>query len=158
MHRIWQKFQQKVNRKLPQKTLAKLLRISLINKMIRKKIQRGMGQDKSHLLISGVSPIARDLLQWYKDISFEINDGHDMTEKLAYRPALNLPGTVKIGTVGSITAMPNSEIKITDEGEIITRSPTLMAGYYLDPEKRQKLFVMAGCIPVIEARLIAKVI
>jgi long-chain acyl-CoA synthetase len=133
--RIWQKFQQKVNSKLPQKKLEKLLRIPLINKLIRKKIQRGMGLDKSRLLISGASPIARDLLQWYKDIGFEINEGYGMTENLAYGPALNLPGAVKIGTVGSITAMPNTEIKITDEGEIITRSPTLMTGYYLEPEK-----------------------
>ena len=133
--RIWQKFQQKVNSKLPQKKLEKLLRIPLINKMIRKKIQKGMGLDKSRMLISGASPIALDLLQWYKEIGFEINEGYGMTENLAYGPALNLPGAVKIGTVGSITAMPNTEIKITDEGEIITRAPTLMTGYYLEPEK-----------------------
>jgi long-chain acyl-CoA synthetase len=133
--RIWQKFQQKVNYKLPQEKLEKLLRIPLINKLIRKKIQKGMGLDKSRMLISGASPIALDLLQWYKDIGFEINEGYGMTENLAYGPALNLPGAVKIGTVGSITAMPNTEIKITDEGEIITRSPTLMTGYYLEPEK-----------------------
>jgi long-chain acyl-CoA synthetase len=133
--RIWQKFQQKVNYKLPQEKLEKLLRITLINKLIRKKSQKGMGLDKSRLLISGASPIALDLLQWYKDIGFEINEGYGMTENLAYGPALNLPGAVKIGTVGSITAMPNTEIKITDEGEIITRSPTLMTGYYLEPEK-----------------------
>lgn len=133
--RIWQKFQQKVNHKLPQEKLEKLLRIPLINKLIRKKIQKGMGLDKSRMLISGASPIALDLLQWYKDIGFEINEGYGMTENLAYGPALNLPGAVKIGTVGSITAMPNTEIKITDEGEIITRSPTLMTGYYLEPEK-----------------------
>jgi long-chain acyl-CoA synthetase len=133
--RIWQKFQQKVNSKLPQEKLSKLLRIPLINKLIRKKIQKGMGLDKSRMLISGASPIALDLLQWYKDIGFEINEGYGMTENLAYGPALNLPGAVKIGTVGSITAMPNTEIKITDEGEIITRSPTLMTGYYLEPEK-----------------------
>jgi len=133
--RIWQKFQQKVNSKLPQEKLDKLLRIPLINKLIRKKIQKGMGLDKSRMLISGASPIALNLLQWYKDIGFEINEGYGMTENLAYGPALNLPGAVKIGTVGSITAMPNTEIKITDEGEIITRAPTLMTGYYLEPEK-----------------------
>ena len=133
--RIWQKFQQKVNQKLPQEKLDKLLRIPLINKLIRKKIQKGMGLDKSRMLISGASPITLDLLQWYKDIGFEINEGYGMTENLAYGPALNLPGAVKIGTVGSITAMPNTEIKITDEGEIITRSPSLMTGYYLEPEK-----------------------
>jgi long-chain acyl-CoA synthetase len=133
--RIWQKFQQKVNQKLPQEKLDKLLRIPLINKLVRKKIQKGMGLDKSRMLISGASPITLDLLQWYKDIGFEINEGYGMTENLAYGPALNLPGAVKIGTVGSITAMPNTEIKITDEGEIITRSPSLMTGYYLEPEK-----------------------
>lgn len=133
--RIWQKFQQKVNTKLPQAKLEKLLRIPLINKLIRKKIQKGMGLEKSRLLISGASPISLDLLQWYKDIGFEINEGYGMTENLAYGPALNLPGAVKIGTVGSINAMPYTEIKITDEGEIITRSPTLMTGYYLEPEK-----------------------
>lgn len=133
--RIWQKFQQKVNSKLPQEKLDKLLRIPLINKLIRKKIQKGMGLDKSRMLISGASPIALNLLQWYKQIGFEINEGYGMTENLAYGPALNLPGAVKIGSVGSITAMPNTEIKITDEGEIITRAPTLMAGYYLEPEK-----------------------
>ena len=133
--RIWQKFQQKVNSKLPQEKLDKLLRIPLINKLIRKKIQKGMGLDKSRMLISGASPIALNLLQWYKDIGFEINEGYGMTENLAYGPALNLPGAVKIGTVGSITAMPNTEIKITDQGEITTRAPTLMTGYYLEPEK-----------------------
>lgn len=133
--RIWQKFQQKVNQKLPQEKLDKLLRIPLINKLVRKKIQKRMGLDKSRMLISGASPITLDLLQWYKDIGFEINEGYGMTENLAYGPALNLPGAVKIGTVGSITAMPNTEIKITDEGEIITRSPSLMTGYYLEPEK-----------------------
>ena len=133
--RIWQKFQQKVNAKLPQHKLDKLLRIPLIKQLIRKKIQKGMGLDKSRMLISGASPIALDLLQWYKNIGFEINEGYGMTENLAYGPALNLPGAVKIGTVGSITAMPDTEIKITDEGEIITRAPTLMTGYYLEPEK-----------------------
>lgn len=133
--RIWQKFQQKVNSKLPQEKLDKLLRIPLINKLIRKKIQKGMGLDKSRMLISGASPIALNLLQWYKDIGFEINEGYGMTENLAYGPALNLPGAVKIGSVGSTKAMPDTEIKITDEGEIITRAPTLMTGYYLEPEK-----------------------
>ena len=133
--RIWQKFQQKVNAKLPQEKLEKLLRVPLLNKLIRRKIQKGMGLDKSRMLISGASPIALNLLQWYKEIGFEINEGYGMTENLAYGPALNLPGAVKIGTVGSINAMPNTEIKITDEGEIITRAPTLMTGYYLEPEK-----------------------
>lgn len=133
--RLWQKFQQKITAKMPQEKLDKLLRIPLLNTLIRKKIKKAMGLDKSRILISGASPIAFNLLEWYVKIGIEINEGYGMTENLAYGPALNLPGAVKIGTVGSITAMPNVEIKITDEGEIITRSPSLMTGYYLEPEK-----------------------
>lgn len=133
--RLWQKFQQKITAKMPQEKLDKLLRIPLLNTLIRKKIKKAMGLDKSRMLISGASPIAFNLLEWYVKIGIEINEGYGMTENLAYGPALNLPGAVKIGTVGSITAMPNVEIKITDEGEIITRSPSLMTGYYLEPEK-----------------------
>lgn len=133
--RLWQKFQQTVTAKLPQEKLDKLLRIPLISSLIRNKIKKGMGLNKSRILISGASPIALNLLQWYKDIGIEINEGYGMTENLAYGPSLNLPGAVKIGTVGSIAAMPNTEVKITAEGEIITRSPSLMSGYYLEPEK-----------------------
>jgi long-chain acyl-CoA synthetase len=97
--------------------------------------------DKSRLLISGASPIALNLLQWYAAIGIEINEGYGMTENLAYGPALNLPGAVKIGTVGSITAMPNVDIKITDEGEIITRSPSLMTGYYREPKKTAETII-----------------
>jgi long-chain acyl-CoA synthetase len=133
--RLWLKFQQKVVAKMPQKKLDILLRIPFINTLVRNKIKKAMGLDKSRLLISGASPIALNLLQWYAAIGIEINEGYGMTENLAYGPALNLPGAVKIGSVGSITAMPNVDIKITDEGEIITRSPSLMTGYYREPEK-----------------------
>jgi len=133
--RLWQKFQQNVTAKIPQKKLNKLLSIPLVKTLIRKKIKKAMGLDKSRILISGASPIALNLLQWYKNIGIEINEGYGMTENLACGPALNLPNAVKIGTVGSIHAMPNTEVKITAEGEIITRSPTLMTGYYLEPEK-----------------------
>jgi long-chain acyl-CoA synthetase len=133
--RLWQKFQQNVFAKLPQKKLEILLRIPVIKNLIRNKIQKAMGLDQARLLISGASPIALDLLHWYKSIGIEINEGYGMTENLAYGPTLNLPGAVKLGSVGSITAMPNVEVKITDEGEIITRSPTLMTGYYLEQQK-----------------------
>jgi long-chain acyl-CoA synthetase len=133
--RLWQKFQQKINSQLPQKKLDFLLRIPLINKIIQNKIKKGMGLDQARILISGASPIPLSLLKWYADIGIEINEGYGMTENLAYGPSFNLPGAVKIGSVGSITAMPYSETRITAEGEIITRSPALMTGYYLEPEK-----------------------
>jgi len=133
--RIWKKFQQQINDKLPQKKLDLLLSIPLINRLIKRKIAKGLGLSKARIIISGASPIARSLLDWYDAIGIEINEGYGMTENLAYGPAINLPGEVKLGTVGSIHALPGSEVQLTEEGEVIVRSPTLMTGYYLDEEK-----------------------
>ncbi len=133
--RLWKKFQQQITAKMPEKKLNKLLRIPLLNNIVRKKIKKALGLNEARIVISGASPIALSLLEWYAKIGIEINEGYGMTENLAYGPAINLPGAVKIGTVGSIKALPGNEVRITDEGEIIVRSPTLMAGYYLEPEK-----------------------
>ena len=55
-----------------------------------------------------------------------------MTENFAYATA-SRPGQTKIGSVG--TAMPGVEIKIADNGEILTRSKAQMDGYYKAPDK-----------------------
>ena len=55
-----------------------------------------------------------------------------MTEHFAYG-CFNRPGQVRFGSVGR--PMPNLELRIAEDGEILFRSQTLMQGYYRDPEK-----------------------
>ena len=55
-----------------------------------------------------------------------------MSENVAYG-CFNRSGQVRFGSVGR--AMPGLEVRIAEDGEILFRSPTLMLGYYLDPEK-----------------------
>jgi long-chain acyl-CoA synthetase len=139
--RLWKKFQQGINAKLPEKKLNFLLRIPIINWFIRKKVQKGLGLDQARIVISGAAPIAMDLLKWYEKIGIVINEGYGMTENLAYGPSFNAPGAVRFGTVGSIKILPGNEVKLTDAGEIIIRSPTLMKGYYLEPEKTAETII-----------------
>ena len=139
--RLWKKFQQGINAKMPDKKLNFLLRIPLINRLIRKKVQKGLGLDQARIVISGAAPIAMDLLYWYEKIGIVINEGYGMTENLAYGPSFNAPGAVRFGTVGSIKILPGNEVKITDAGEIIIHSPTLMKGYYLEPEKTAETII-----------------
>ncbi|PID43278.1 MAG: AMP-dependent synthetase [Gammaproteobacteria bacterium] len=133
--RLWKKFQQQITAKMPDEKLDKLLKIPLVNRLIRTKIRKALGLGKARIVISGASPISLSLLEWYAKIGIDINEGYGMTENLAYGPAFNMPGAVKIGTVGSVTVLPGNEVRITDQGEVIVRSPTLMKGYYLEPEK-----------------------
>jgi len=133
--RIWKKFQQQINDKLPEKKLNLLLSIPLVNRLIKNKIRKALGLNKARIMVSGASPIALSLLEWYHKLGIEINEGYGVTENLAYGPTLNLPGKVKMGTVGSVHALPGTEVKLTDEGEVIIRSGSLMRGYYMDDAK-----------------------
>jgi long-chain acyl-CoA synthetase len=139
--RLWKKFQQGINAKMPEKKLNFLLRIPIIKHFVRKKVQKGLGLDQARLVVSGAAPIALDLLEWYGKIGININEGYGMTENLAYGPAINAPGAVRFGTVGSINVLPGNEVKITEAGEIILRSASLMKGYYLEPEKTAETII-----------------
>ncbi len=139
--RLWKKFQQQISAKMPEEKLNKLLRVPLLNRIVRCKIKKALGLNKARIVVSGASPIAKSLLEWYAKIGIDINEGYGMTENLAYGPAINMPGAVKIGSVGSIKSLPHNEVRITEEGEIIVRSPSLMKGYYLEPEKTAETII-----------------
>ena len=130
--RLWTRFQQGVLEKLPQPKLARLLGIPLIGGLVARKIRKGLGLDRARILVSGAAAIPRALLDWYQSIGITICEGYGMTEHLAYG-CFNRPGQVRFGTVGR--PMPGNELRIAENGEILLRCPSLMLGYYLDPEK-----------------------
>ncbi|WNF48560.1 AMP-binding protein [Pseudomonas sp. SG20056] len=130
--RLWTRFQQGVLEKLPQPKLARLLGIPLIGGLVARKIRRGLGLDRARILVSGAAAIPRALLDWYQSIGITICEGYGMTEHLAYG-CFNRPGQVRFGTVGR--PMPGNELRIAENGEILLRCPSLMLGYYQDPEK-----------------------
>lgn len=130
--RLWTRFQQGVLEKLPQAKLARLLRIPLIGRLLARKIRQGLGLGRARILVSGAAAIPRALLDWYQGIGLTICEGYGMTEHLAYG-CFNRPGQVRFGTVGR--PMPGNELRIAEDGEILLRCPSLMLGYYLDPQK-----------------------
>ena len=130
--RLWTRFQQGVLEKLPQPKLARLLGIPLIGGLVARKIRKGLGLDRARILVSGAAAIPRALLDWYQSIGITICEGYGMTEHLAYG-CFNRPGQVRFGTVGR--PMPGNELRIAENGEILLRCPSLMLGYYQDPEK-----------------------
>jgi long-chain acyl-CoA synthetase len=130
--RLWTRFQQGVLEKLPQAKLALLLRIPLIGTLLARKIRNGLGLDRARILVSGAAAIPPALLEWYQAIGMTICEGYGMTEHMAYG-CFNRPGQVRFGTVGR--PMPGNELRIADSGEILLRCPSLMLGYYLEPEK-----------------------
>ncbi|WP_068829882.1 AMP-binding protein [Pseudomonas sp. BMS12] len=129
--RLWTRFQLGVLERLPQQRLDRLLPLPLLGRLLARKIRRGLGLDRARILISGAAAISPGLLEWYRRIGLTLCEGYGMTENFAYG-CFNRPGQVRFGTVGR--PMPFNEMRLADSGEVLFRSPTLMQGYYREPQ------------------------
>ncbi|EIK51400.1 AMP-dependent synthetase and ligase [Stutzerimonas stutzeri TS44] len=130
--RLWTRFQQGVLDKLPAHKLDLLLSIPVVGRLLARRIRQQLGLDQARVMVSGAAAISPGLLAWYQRLGMPLCEGYGMTEHFAYG-CINRPGQVRFGTVGR--AMPGLEVRIDDSGEILLRGPTLMQGYYLEPEK-----------------------
>ena len=139
--RLWVKFQHGVLQKLPKEKLEKLLKVPLLNKVIKKKVLKGLGLNKVKLAGSGSAPLSNDVLDWYRNLGLELLEGYGMSENFAYSH-MNKPGRSRTGYVGE--ALPGVEMKISDEGEVLVKSPATMMGYYKDEEKTRETFSEDG--------------
>jgi long-chain acyl-CoA synthetase len=138
--RIWQKFKEKIEEKLPPKKLNLLLSIPIISGIIKKKLRQKLGLSNS-VTFAGAAPIAVDLLEWYDRIGIKINQAYGMTED-SICSHFNLPGANKFGTVGK--PLPGVEGKLSAEGEILIKNKSLTLGYYKEEEKTAELFTEDG--------------
>jgi long-chain acyl-CoA synthetase len=129
--RLWVKFQQGVQAKMPQQKLNKLLRLPLIGGLVRKKILKALGLDQCRIAVGGAAPMPVALLEWYGQLGLHINEGYGMTENLALSH-MTLPGVNQRGTVGPAYAGVQTRIDPAN-GELQMRSPALMMGYYKEP-------------------------
>lgn len=80
---------------------------------------------------SGAAPIAPAVLEFFWAIGVPICEGYGMTENTAIG-TFTRPEHVCIGKVGQ--SYPGCELRIADDGEILTRSAGTFAGYYKNEE------------------------
>lgn len=139
--RLWVKFQHGVLQKVPKQKLERLLKIPVVNKLIKKKVLKGLGLDKVKLAGSGSAPLSNDVLDWYRNLGLELLEGYGMSENFAYSH-MNKPGRTRTGYVGE--ALPGVEVKISEQGEVLVKSPATMMGYYKDDEKTREAFTEDG--------------
>ena len=103
----------------------------LANTLVFSKIRRGMG-GRVEMFISGGAPLGRELAEWYAAVGIRIHEGYGLTETSPVI-AVNTPVNHRIGTVGKI--LPNVEVRIAEDGEIIVRGPSVFHGYWNRPEE-----------------------
>lgn len=141
--RIWTKFQMGILEKMPQKKLNLLLAIPLISSLVKNKIKNSLGLGQAKYILSGAAPFPIATNLWFEKLGIEIGEAYAMTENSAYSH-ITLPGARRPGYVGQL--FPNVLARISDEGELQTKSEANMIGYYKDPEKTAEFFTADGFI------------
>ncbi|MEK6805109.1 MAG: AMP-binding protein [Pseudomonadota bacterium] len=139
--RLWTKFYLGVCEKLPLEKQKKLFRIPLLGRLVKRKILKQLGLEHTRVAISGSAPLAANIIAWYRSLGLELLEGYAMSENFAYSHG-NRRGKVKLGTVGFCS--PGVQCRISDEGEILVKSPGDMMGYYKDPQTTAASFTPDG--------------
>jgi long-subunit acyl-CoA synthetase (AMP-forming) len=139
--RLWLKFQQGVFSKMPPKKLERLLGIPILGRIVGRKVLKGLGLDQVVLASSGSAPIPAALIDWYRRLGLNLLEGYGMTEDFAFSFAsnaeFNAPGHVGV-------PMPGVQVRISDEGEILIKSPGQLVGYYKRPDLDAEVFTPDG--------------
>jgi long-chain acyl-CoA synthetase len=108
----------------------------LCDKLVYSKVQEAFGGRVKNF-ISGGAPLGIDTARWFASAGIALWEGYGLTETSPVI-ALNTPLSHRIGSVG--VPLPNIELKLAEDGELLVRGPSVFAGYW------QKAGATAECI------------
>lgn len=102
------------------------VKLALADKLVFGKIKERLG-GRFQYALSGGAPLAPEIAAFFWGAGIEIYEGYGLTETSPVI-AVNTPDAIKLGTVGK--PIPGVEVKIAEDGEILSRGPNTMQGYW----------------------------
>ena len=97
-----------------------------------------LGLDQCRVAITGAAPIPFEILRFFRGLGIELSEIYGLSE--TYGPMTWTPFRVKVGTVGP--AIPGTEVRLGDDGEVLCKGGNIFKGYLDDPERTAE--VMTG--------------
>jgi len=121
--------------------LGNRIKFFLYRHSIYHMIKRVVGIDRGNFFPVAGAPLSNTINEFMQSIDVHLIYGYGLTETTATVSCFPASG-FKIGTVGKV--MPDVEVKIGENNEILVKGETVMAGYYQKPEANKEVFTEDG--------------
>jgi len=125
-------------RKLQKQSIPGLLRLkrNLADKLVFSKIIEKTG-GRVRFFVSGGAPLPKEIADFFYALGLVVLEGYGLTETSPVI-AVNTFENMKFGTVGH--PIPGIDVKIAEDGEILTKGPNVMKGYYKKEAETKEAF------------------
>jgi long-chain acyl-CoA synthetase len=116
------------------------LQWKLARRLVYGKVREAFG-GRVKTFISGGAPLGIDTARWFASAGIALWEGYGLTETSPVI-ALNSPVKQRMGSVGP--PMPNIELKLAEDGELLVRGPSVFSGYWQKPGATAECFDSEG--------------
>ncbi len=107
------------------------LSYALATKLIYSKLRPKIGMGRAKFCVSGAAPIAKEVLEFMAGLGVTIHEVYGQSEGTG-PTSFNRPGATLFGSVGP--PLPDVEVKIADDDEILVKGRNVFMGYFKDPK------------------------
>jgi long-chain acyl-CoA synthetase len=133
--------------------LALRVQHRVAERLVFAKLKAALGLDRAHVCVTGAAPIAKEVLEFFGALDLLVYEGYGMSENTG-ATNINVPGKARFGSVGP--AIPGVDVRIADDGEIVTRGPNVFLGYFKEPlataEVLEDGWLKTGDLGAVDAR------
>jgi long-chain acyl-CoA synthetase len=102
----------------------------LADRLVYSKVKERLG-GRLRLAISGGAPLAPEIAEFFHTIDILLVEGYGLTE-CTTAASTNTHEAYRFGTVGR--ALPGTEVRVAEDGELLIRGETVFQGYFKEPE------------------------